>query len=75
MKRNAIVTKKASPHPMAMNLNRVLSIRILLEYSCDKVRSSEVMSNITAIAASHKLRSVSVRGIIKLMTTLRYLRT
>jgi hypothetical protein len=65
---NMTVTKKASPHPMAANLIRVLSIRILLEYSCDEVRSSEVRSSIIAVAASHRLRSVSVRGMFMSIT-------
>jgi hypothetical protein len=59
---NITVTKNANPHPMETNLSRVLSIRILLEYSCDKSRSPEVMRSIIAIAASHILRSGSVSG-------------
>jgi len=68
MKRNMIVTMKASPHPMAANLIRVLLIRILLEYSCDEVRSSEVIRSIIAVAAIHKLMSVSVRGMFMSIT-------
>lgn len=59
---NMTVTKKANPHPMATNLSRVLSIRIRLEYSCDKSRSPEVIRSIIAIAAIHILRSGSVSG-------------
>jgi hypothetical protein len=62
MKRNMTVTKNASPHPIAANRIRVLSIRILLEYSCDEVRSSEVMRSIIAVPAIHRLISVSVKG-------------
>jgi hypothetical protein len=62
------VTMKASPHPIAANLIRVLSIRILLEYSCDEPISSEVIRSIIAVAAIHKLMSVSVRGSIILIT-------
>jgi len=63
MNGNMTVTKKASPHPTATNLIRVVSIRILLEYSCDKSRSTEVTRSIIAIAASHMLRSESVSEI------------
>jgi hypothetical protein len=59
---------KASPHPMAANLIFVLSMRILLEYSCDVLRSSEVIRSIIAVAASHRLRSVSVRGMFMSIT-------
>jgi hypothetical protein len=59
---NMTVTMKAKPQPMAANRIRVLSIRILLEYSCDEVRSSDVIRRIIAVAAIHKLMSVSVRG-------------
>jgi hypothetical protein len=58
------VIKKAMPHPMAANLIRVLLIRILVEYSCDKGRSSEVIRSIMAVAASHRLRSESVSGML-----------
>ena len=68
MKRNTTVTKKAIPHPMAANLIRVLSIRILLEYSCEEVRSSDVIRSIIAIAASHRLRSKGVSGILMAIT-------
>ena len=64
------VIKNAMPHPIAANLIRVLSIRILLEYSCDKVRSSEVMRSIIAVAASNKLISVRLRGMLTLVTLL-----
>ncbi len=69
MKRNIMVTMKASPHPMAANLIRILLIRILFEYSCDKVRSSEVIRSIIAVAPIHRLMSVSVRGIFMSITT------
>jgi hypothetical protein len=65
---NMTVTMKAIPHTIPANLKRVLSIRILDEYSCEKVRSSEVIISIIAMTASHKLRSVSVRGIFMLIT-------
>ena len=70
---NITVTKKASPHPAAANLIRVLSIRILLEYSCDKSRSSEVIRSIMAVAASHKLSSGSVSGMFMSITFSCYL--
>ena len=57
-----MVTRKASPHPIAANLSRVLSIRILREYSNDESRSSEVTISIIAVTTSHKLMSESVRG-------------
>jgi hypothetical protein len=47
---------------MATSLIRVLSIRILLEYSGDELRSSEVTRSIIAVTASHRLISESVRG-------------
>jgi hypothetical protein len=62
MKRNTTVNRKASPHPIAANLSRVLTMIILLEYSDDAVRSSDVMRSIIAVTASQRLRSVSVRG-------------
>jgi hypothetical protein len=62
MSRITTVTRKASPHPMATSLIRVLSIRILLEYSGDELRSSEVTRSIIAVTASHRLISESVRG-------------
>ncbi len=73
MMRNMTVTRKASPHPMAANLIRVLSIRILLEYSCDELRSSEVKRSTIAVIASHRLRSVGVRGMFILITISYYL--
>jgi hypothetical protein len=69
MTRNMMVTMKAIPHPMAAIRIRVLLIRILLEYSCDKVRSSEVIRSIIAVAPSHMLMSVSVKGIFMSITT------
>jgi hypothetical protein len=68
--RNMTVTKNAMPHPIAANLIRVLLTRILLEYSCDEVRSSEVMRSIIAEAASHRLISVRLRGMFTLVTLL-----
>jgi hypothetical protein len=62
MTRIMTVTRKASPHPMAASLIRVLSMRILLEYSGDELRSSEVTRRIIAVTASHRLISESVRG-------------
>jgi hypothetical protein len=62
MKRNINVTRKASPHPIAVIRSRVLPIGILLEYSGDAFRSSEVIRSIIAVAASQRLRSGSVRG-------------
>ncbi len=62
MKRSRIVNRKASPHPIAANLSLLFIIMILLEYSDDTLRSSEVMRSIMAVRASQRLRSVSVRG-------------
>jgi hypothetical protein len=73
MTRNTTVTKKASPHPMATNLIRVLSIFILLEYSCDESRSSDVIISIMAMAASHMLKSVSVSGMFISITFICFL--
>jgi hypothetical protein len=70
--RRMTVIMNASPHPKATNLIRVLSIRILLEYSCDALRSSEVMRSIIAVAASQRLMSVSVRGMFISITTAFY---
>jgi hypothetical protein len=69
MKRNMMVIRKASPHPMAANRIRVLLMRILLEYSCDAPSSSEVISSIIAVAASQMLRSVNVNGMFRSITT------
>jgi hypothetical protein len=63
MTRNITVTKNAIPQPIAVNRILVLSIRILLEYSCEEVRSSDVKRRIIAVAASHTLISVNERGI------------
>jgi hypothetical protein len=68
MTRNITVTKKASPQPIAANRILVLSIRILLEYSCEEVRSSEVIRRIIAVAASHTLISAIERGIFITIT-------
>ena len=62
MTRKMTVTMKVSPTPMAANLSRFLSIRILPEYSVEKLRSSEVTINIIAVTANHKLMSENVRG-------------
>jgi len=69
IKRNIMVTMKASPHTIAANLIRILLIRIRFEYSCDRVRSSEVIISIIAVAPIHKLMSASVRGIFISITT------
>jgi hypothetical protein len=66
---------KASPHPMDAIRIRVLLIRILLEYSCDKVRSSDVIRSIIAVAPNHRLMSASVKGIIISITTVFFSRT
>ena len=68
MTRNITVTKKAIPQPMATNRILVLSIRILLENSCEDVRSSEVKIRIIAVAASHTLISINERGIFMTIT-------
>jgi hypothetical protein len=57
------VATKASSHPMATILIRVLLVKIRPEYSCDGVRNSEVIISIIAVIASHKLISESVNGI------------
>ena len=64
MKRNMIVTRKTIPHPTPTNLSRILSMGILLEYSGNALRSSEVIRRIIAIRANQILRSESVRGMI-----------
>jgi hypothetical protein len=63
LKRNTSVTMKAIPNPIATILNLDLDTGILLEYSCDTFRSSEVIRSIIAMAASQRLRSESVKGI------------
>ena len=68
MKRSRIVNRKASPHPIAVNLSLLLIIMILHEYSDDILRSSEVISSIMAVIASQRLRSVSVRGMFITIT-------
>jgi len=57
-----MVTMKASPHPIAANRSLVLLIRILDEYSCDKLSNSDVIKSIIDVDANHKLKSVSVKG-------------
>ena len=59
------VTRKAIPHPIAANLIRVGSTRILFEYSGDELRTSEVTRRIIAVIASHRLMSESVKGKFK----------
>jgi hypothetical protein len=71
MKRNIIVTMKASPHPMAAILSRVLPIRSLLEYFGDALRSSEVIKSIIAVTASQRFMSEIVRGMF-ISTTVVY---
>jgi hypothetical protein len=60
------------PHPIAVNLILGLLTRILLEYSCDAPKSSEVIISIAAVAASHMLKSVSVRETVISITTFFY---
>ena len=62
MKCKMTVIKKASPTPMPANLIRVLSTGILLEYSGETYRSSEVTRSIIAVIANHTLMSNSVSG-------------
>jgi hypothetical protein len=71
MKRNIIVTKKASPHPMAAILSRVLLTRSLPEYFRDVLRSSDVIRSIIAVTASQRFMSESVRGMF-ISTTIIY---
>jgi hypothetical protein len=68
MTRKITVTKNAIPQPIAANRILVLLIRILLEYSCEEVRSSDVIRRIIAVAASHTLISVNERGIFITIT-------
>ena len=56
------VLKKASPHPRAANLKLLLLIMTCAEYSNSKVRSSDVISSIVAVAASQRLMSENERG-------------
>jgi hypothetical protein len=67
-KRNNNITRNAIPHPMATILSRVLSTGILLEYSCDRLRSSEVIRSTIAVKASQMLSSESAKGIIIIIT-------
>ena len=53
---------KPIPTAMATSLNCILSIAILLEYFDEDDKSSEVMSNMMAIAANQRLMSDIVRG-------------
>jgi hypothetical protein len=70
MKSNASVIRKASPHPMATILSRVLATGSLLENSGYALSSSEVMRRTIAVIASQILRSESVKGIIISITSL-----
>ena len=67
MTRIRTVTRKASPHPIAASRNRDLSTRILLEYSGNALRNSEVTISTIAAMASQRLISEMVRG--KFMST------
>jgi len=69
------VTKKAMPHPITTNLIRVLSIKIVLEYSFDEPISSTVIRSIMVVAAIHKLRSKNVRGTFMSITITYYSQT
>jgi hypothetical protein len=60
--RNITVTRKPRPHPKATNLRFVFPILNLPEYSGSEMRSSEVISSIIAVQASHRLMSDSVNG-------------
>ena len=56
------VIKKPKPHPRA-TIRRVFFSSITLdEYSGDEYSSSDVISNIIAITASHKLKSDNDKG-------------
>jgi len=56
------VTMKPIPRARATSLNLFLSIAIFLEYVDEEDRSSEVVSSIIAIAASHRPMSDMDRG-------------
>ena len=56
------VAMKPNPKVRATCLNSFLSIAMFLEIVDDEDRSSEVMSSIMAVAASHRPRSDIVRG-------------
>ena len=57
------VARKASPQPMAMILRRFLSTLMREDISGEERMSSEVMSRIMAVMASHWPMSVMFRGI------------
>ena len=57
-----IVTKKPKPQPTASILSRLLLSTIRDEKEGDAYSNSEVINRIIAVTASHKLRSVIVRG-------------
>ena len=62
MKCKMTVIKNASPTPTPASLIRVLSTGILLEYSGETYRSSEVTRSTIAVMANHTLMSNSVSG-------------
>ena len=67
MTRIMTVIWKASPQPIPASLSRLLSIRILFEYSGDELRTVEVISSIIAVTANHRLMSEEVKGKLKFM--------
>jgi hypothetical protein len=56
------VTKKPKPHPTALNLSKCLSSTTRAAYPGDEFNSSEVISRIIAVTASHKLISEIDKG-------------
>ena len=66
--RTTIVAKKASPHPTAASRTRVLSTRILLEYSGELRINSDVVRRIIAVTASQRPTSDIVNGKFILLT-------
>lgn len=57
------VIMKPMPNVRAVSLRRFLSITMFLRYlDDDEVRSSEVISRIIAVTASHRLMSENVSG-------------
>ena len=71
MNRNIVVTRKASPHPMAAILSRVLLTRSLVEYFGDALISSDVIRSMIAVIASQRFMSERVRGMF-ISTTIIY---
>ncbi len=61
-KRKKTVIMKAIPKVRAICLNRLLLIMIFRIYGDGEDKSSEVISNIIAITASHRDKSYIVRG-------------